>query len=399
MVPTRHFRRWLLPVSALAVYACVAGVPNIFAEPGADSVNLPASPIPVPPSADPRMETLRTRKQRTTGEPRTVDQQLRLASDYLSGRGVGQDFSMAEHWYQKAAEAGDPWAEMQVGYFYDAGIGVTRDPALAAHWYQLSAAGGYGLAKVNLAILYFWGTGVAQDRIMAEHLLREAAAEGYGLAACYLGNFYRFGIGVPQDNAAAKKWYERGAKLHNPQAELNFATILVSENSARSLHQADELMRSAVAKGYVPAIHALGLFLTRNPSFIRSKSEVTALLNQSASAGVWQSSMLLGVIARDGIASVPDQQAAYYHFRVAAIQGGDKIAKLAGSDLDKLAAVIGLEKSRTLDEQAREWASSHAIRLEFVDQREDNQSKYPALALAAPQDGNHTLQLLPPLPN
>ena len=159
-------------------------------------------------------------------EPRSIDQQIKLAADYLAGRGVAQDPKLAAYWYEKAAGAGDPQAEMQVGYFYETGFGVTKDSARAAHWYQLAASGGLVRAKVNLAMAYLWGTGVPANEKLALKLLSEAASNGSGLAACYLGDFYAFGIGVPKDQAAAEGWYQKGASLHDPIAEFDLATLL-----------------------------------------------------------------------------------------------------------------------------------------------------------------------------
>jgi TPR repeat protein len=100
-------------------------------------------------------------------EPRSVDQQIKLAGDYLAGRGVAQNSKLAAYWYEKAAGAGDPQAELQIGYFYEAGIGVAKDPARAAHWYQLAASGGLVRAKGNLAVAYLWGTGVPTSKKLA----------------------------------------------------------------------------------------------------------------------------------------------------------------------------------------------------------------------------------------
>jgi TPR repeat protein len=162
----------------------------------------------------------------TTPQPRSVEQQIKLAYDYFVGRGVVQDLQQSVYWFEMAANAGAPQAQMQVGYFYDAGIGVARNPALAAHWYQLAASGGYATAKVNLGILYSWGNGVKKNEQLAIQLFREAAKQGSGLAACYLGDVSYLGAGFPQDKAAGEHWYEKGAELHNPQAGYDLGLLL-----------------------------------------------------------------------------------------------------------------------------------------------------------------------------
>src|ERR1700689_1421824 len=59
-----------------------------------------------------------------TPEPRSIDQQINLAANYLAGHGVAQDPKLAAYWYEKAAGAGDPRAELQIGYLYETGFGV-----------------------------------------------------------------------------------------------------------------------------------------------------------------------------------------------------------------------------------------------------------------------------------
>jgi len=62
---------------------------------------------------------------RSVPEPRSVEQEIRLANDYFVGRGVEQDFKQSAYWFEKAAKQGDPQAQMQIGYFYDAGNDVS----------------------------------------------------------------------------------------------------------------------------------------------------------------------------------------------------------------------------------------------------------------------------------
>ncbi len=328
-------------------------------------------------------------------EPRNVDQQIKLAGDYLAGHGVAQNLKLAAYWYEKAADAGDPRAELQIGYLYDAGIGVPKDPVRAAHWYQLAASGGLVRAKANLAVAYLWGTGVPTNQKLALKLLNEAAAAGSGLAACYLGDFYAFGIGVPVDQAAAERWYRKGATLHDPLAEFDLGTLLfVGANHTHDLSAAASFFRESAASGYVPAMQSLGLLLVRNPALARSPGEATGLLNQAANAGNWRSSMLLGILARDGNGVPKDSKAAYYHFRVSCLQGGDEAKKLLATDLQLLSARLGSFQSQTIGSEAEQWFSQHHFALAFVDREGETRDGFPVLALADPGNGEHAVQLM-----
>jgi uncharacterized protein len=332
----------------------------------------------------------------STPAPRSVEDEIRLAGDYLAGRGVTQDLSLAAYWYEKAAAAGDPRAQLETGYLYEAGIGVPRDPALAFHWYQLAASAGLAHAKASLGIAYLWGTGVAKNGPMAAQLFSEAAAKGSGLAAGYLGNMYSRGLGIAQDDAAAQRWYMKGVKLHDPMSEFSMGSILFAgKDHAPDLRSAAKLLRESAASGYVPAMHLLGFLLVRNPALAKSPDEAVALLNESAAAGTWRSSVVLGILARDGNGVPASASAAYYHFRVAALQGGDEAKTFVEHDLETLSGVLGPSQTSLVDAQAQQWSQQHHMVLEFMFKEGENGTSFPAYALAAPTPGVHAVRLMP----
>jgi TPR repeat protein len=47
-----------------------------------------------------------------------VKQQLELAADYFAGRGVPKDLTQSAYWYRKAADQGNPAAQVYLGYMY-----------------------------------------------------------------------------------------------------------------------------------------------------------------------------------------------------------------------------------------------------------------------------------------
>ena len=327
--------------------------------------------------------------------PTTISKEVALANDYLFGHGVAPDPKKSADLLEKAAGAGDPSAQMELGYFYEAGIGVTADMERAAHWYQLAAYVGLPDAKANLGMLYFWGRGVDQDREMAARLFREAADKGSGIATYELGAMYSNGAGVEQDKAAAEQWFLKGAKLHNPQAEYQLSLLY----SSGAGHKADlpksvELLRSSAGSGYVPAMYTLGMLLTRHSELAKTSGEAAQFLQNSASAGVWNSSEVLGILARDGIGMPQDDKAAYLHFRIATLQGGGAVQDRLKIDLQRLTSKLDADQIRTLDAQANDWYQKHTVVLEFIYTSKDSQLTYPNFALAMPKDGEHELQLL-----
>ncbi len=350
MTRTRSSNSRLFVITALLLGGFLSPAAKAFAEPGAEPDVSTANSQAAPRNVN-----------------HNVKEEIRLANDYLTGHGVAQDFGESAYWFEKAAETGDAQAQEQIGYFYEAGIGVRRDLERAAHWYELAASSGSVTANVSLGTLYFWGTGVRKDRELALQLFSRAAAKGSGLAACYLGDMYYLGAGVPQDKAAGEKWYEKGAELHNAQAEFDLGLLFFDrEGHAHDPRRAAALLRESAAAGYVPAMYSLGALLVRNPNLANSADEAMVLLNDSAKAGHWQSSLLLGVLAREGMGVPLDSSAAYYHFRVAALQGGDAAVKMLGADMRRLSTILAPDERASLDQKAENWFGQHRNMLEFV---------------------------------
>ena len=52
--------------------------------------------------------------------------QVDLATKYYMGKGVPQDFDEAVKWYLKAAERGNPDAQIRFGFMYGKGLGVNQ---------------------------------------------------------------------------------------------------------------------------------------------------------------------------------------------------------------------------------------------------------------------------------
>ena len=284
-----------------------------------------------------------------------IAQEIELAAAYLAGRGVPRDEKKAAYWYEKAANAGDPGAQQQIGYFYQTGIGVNRDPERAAKWFERAVASGLTSAKVNLGVAYVWGRGVRKDPEFAVQLFREAVKKGNGTAACYLGVMYSFGMGVPKDVHEARNWFEAGVKLHSAVAQFSLAMMLFQQDHLTS-KDVIELLRDSAQGGYVPAMHQLGLFIVRDPALAASPSEATDLLEKAAADGSWQSSALLGILARDGRAGVPqNKNVAYYHFRIATLQGGDSATTPLENDRHLLTSELAGSNISSLDSEATSW--------------------------------------------
>jgi TPR repeat protein len=311
----------------------------------------------------------------------SIPQQIELGNAYLAGRGVARDEAEAAYWYEKAANSGDPAAQQQIGYFYQIGFGVKRDPLRAVQWFERAVAGGLVSAKVNLGIAFLWGLGVRKDPVFAAQLFREASEKGSGMGASYLGDLYYFGLGVTKSESDALHWFELGSRLHSVPAKLNLALLLSVQSDQKSQRRAVKLLRESAAAGSVAAKHQLGLQIMRKPELARSPEEGIAMLEEAASQGFWRSSIVLGRLSRDGHGLAKDSGAAYYHFRIAAIQGRENASPMLASDIRALSLKLNQAQIKALDEEAEAWAERHKGPLEYLNLQAEYADRFDPLAL------------------
>lgn len=314
-----------------------------------------------------------------------VRQQKELARAYLSGTGVKQDPEKAAYWYGRAAKMGDPEAENELGYFYQKGIGVRADAERAVHWYQLSSAAGLSWGKVNLAVCYLKGTGVAKSPSTARKFLLEAIEKGEGLAAAYLGDIELLGLDGPEDVTAGERWFKTGVRLHDPVSAYNLAFLnTTSEKHAHDLRAGLELLRSAARKGYVPALHALGLLLVNHPELPQAEREARDTLERASSAGNWKATAILAVLARDGRGTPKDQVMSFYYFHLAALQGGAAGEKAVARDVQALSHRLSSHTQSAAADRADAWFQNHRVELTFVSTEKDNERASALLSLGQP---------------
>lgn len=108
----------------------------------------------------------------------------RLGDMWREGCG-GLRFSAREtfRWYARAALAGDPEGQNNLGACYEHGLGCRQSYKKAVEWYRRSAARGVGTASMNLGYCYLRGHGVGVDRAEALRLFRTAVEQGEPRAA------------------------------------------------------------------------------------------------------------------------------------------------------------------------------------------------------------------------
>ena len=136
---------------------------------------------------DLRKSFIWTLKAAQNGEPRA---QVNLASMYVDGIASGKrDIAAAINWYQKAATKGDLNADLSLAKIYRDGIGGRVDYARAFEYYSHAADKGSNEARYNLAAFYHYGLGVVKNEDKAQSLFASlqqpnpAALNAYNTAA------------------------------------------------------------------------------------------------------------------------------------------------------------------------------------------------------------------------
>ena len=348
-------------------------------------------------SAEAKPDTAGVADLQTKAARGYVKQELELAADYFAGRGVPKDLTQSAYWYRKAADQGNPAAQVYLGYMYTVGMGVPQDRTEAIRWYRRAASAGNAEAEVNLAALYLRGDGIKQDIQEALRLLKSAAEKRDGRADAYLGLASYSGLGGAVDHTAAEAWFRIGAKQHDPEAEFLLASFDANEpGRVPDLANEAKLLRLSAADGYVPAMHGAGLLLVNHPDLAQLPQEATNLLLSAAYAGDWQSSAALGMLARDGRRMPKDQRVAYRWFCIAVLQGGSPAETYLRPGLRRLAT--SLPDAASVEQEAAAWRQIHPNRDLFVYVNEMNPKYFPIQEVYAtpntpkPEVGDQTEQ-------
>ena len=184
----------------------------------------------------------------TSGQPAAM---LALA-DAHKDRGETQK---ALEWMTRAAEAGLPFAQAEIGLKYETGDGVPQDTRAAVIWYSKAARGG---SAIGAARLYRLGADAAPDKHGSLEEVRQrlsGAHDGDSQARFDLATLFT-DVGA---HAQALNWYRLAAEQGHHQAEYQVAiSLLTGRGVARNEAAAFVWFRRAVAGGHAAAMYHLG---------------------------------------------------------------------------------------------------------------------------------------------
>src|SRR5450830_734810 len=141
-----------------------------------------------------------------------------LLGRVLVQRGDARSVAEGRDWLQRAAQAGDASAALQLGKLWFKGApGLPADADRALPWLEQAADKG-------------------QDA--AARWMRRAAEAGWADSQFLLGQMLLYGQGVKADPLEARAWFERAAEQDHPEANLQL--LLAQTHAELGLHrQAD----------------------------------------------------------------------------------------------------------------------------------------------------------------
>jgi localization factor PodJL len=129
------------------------------------------------------------------------------------------DTADAAAWLERAATQGVPVAQYRLATLYVSGRGVPTDKVKAFRWYLAAAQSGNRKAMSNLAVAYVQGDGTPKNPQEAGRWFLKAAQLGLSDAQFDLAILCERGLGVPQNLTDAYRWYVIAAKAGDKESK------------------------------------------------------------------------------------------------------------------------------------------------------------------------------------
>jgi len=172
-----------------------------------------AAPENLPPA---EVGTMALREAASLGDPNA---QFVIATRYLNGEKVQQDYEKAAYWYGKAAAQGSAPAQYRLATMYERGRGVAKDLKAALGWYERSASAGNVKSMHNAAVIASNGSAGQPDYKRAFKWFSLAASHGLKDSQFNLAVLLERGLGTEPNKADAWFWYSVAAQQNDDDAK------------------------------------------------------------------------------------------------------------------------------------------------------------------------------------
>jgi len=271
----------------------------------------------------------------------------------LYGYGELKNNEMALRYFTHAAEKGNLAAQQLLARYYLLGV---HDPAAAMTWFKKAAAANDTQAQMFCAAAYLFGYGVNKNSDTARHYYIDAAKSGNPIAQYSLGLQF-----LDSRDGRNKKlgliWLSKAADKQNPKAQLKLGEMYATGTLvAKDPIKSHELMQSAAAQNYVPAMIALGEAAKTQGQF----SDAKTWLSKAADTGSYKAQLALAklLLVADNPLRNPQEAASWL----------DKAAKNGSLEAQKL--LTNLAKGDTTEvntPQPKTSAKSTSKKVEVTD--------------------------------
>ena len=134
-----------------------------------------------------------------------------LAMGYIYHRGADGEFDAAKaiEWYKKSAAKGCARAKWELAKLYNEGTIVEPNSYMYIHWLTTAADSGIPEAMMALARCYYLGFLVPKDEYLFSVLLLKAADQNFVIANFYLWYFYSHGLFFEKDQELADEYKQK----------------------------------------------------------------------------------------------------------------------------------------------------------------------------------------------
>jgi len=135
---------------------------------------------------------------------------------YLGGKGVDhQDDAQAAKWFTKASDQGNTYGQLLLASLYRNGHGVAKDTVKAWQLLMQSADAGNGFAEDQVGMQLLSNSTKQKEAV---HFFALAAEQGVDNSQFQLGYCYFNGTGVEKDVKQAVEWFEKAVAQQNTRA-------------------------------------------------------------------------------------------------------------------------------------------------------------------------------------
>lgn len=250
----------------------------------------------------------------------------RAGKHYLYGLGTEKNEEKAFEYLDESANAGNVFAAYIVGNMYwDGNSVVEKDKKIAVDYYKLADGNPYAHYKLGYA--YENGIEVEKDMDRANKEYKAAYDKFFSMEfkspdaniEYRLGKMNMEGKGVSVDLNTAEEYFELSSKNGNPNAQYQYAKILLQKGDIENADKAVEILKEAAENESVMAQYQLGKIYLKDER-LKNESLAIKYLTMAAEQNNSYAQYQLGKIYFDKTSSYYDIGKAIENFEKASDQ-------------------------------------------------------------------------------